>query len=241
MAAVWDGARNHWDLGGLPLGGGGTTAYGRVWRSAAPESMTDAGWEAARRAGLSTVVDLRNDVERADVVERSGVAVVHAPTEDPDDPRFLAECGPWLDHPRSWTPNTARYPEKFARVFTAIADAPGGVLVHCAGGRDRTGLVVSMLLVLAGVEPEAVASHYEECFREAAAHGGHGLAFDPALGEWQSAAEEPRAPDDLDQAIADRRPALRQWLDTTDVASYLTAAGLDAPRLARLASLLLGE
>lgn len=47
----------------------------------------------------------------------------------------------------------ARHPDKFARVIIAVADADGPVLIHCAGGRDRTGMVCSMLLPLTGVEP----------------------------------------------------------------------------------------
>ncbi|MEX2372909.1 MAG: tyrosine-protein phosphatase [Dehalococcoidia bacterium] len=40
----------------------------------------------------------------------------------------------------------------------AVAEAPpGGVLIHCAAGKDRTGVLVGLLLQLAGVEPEAIA------------------------------------------------------------------------------------
>ena len=150
---AWDGARNLRDLGGLPLAAGGTTRPGRVFRSAAPEWMTAQGWEDARAAGLDTVVDLRNAVERGRTPEHpvlapdtlTGITVVHAPTEDPEDEGFLAECGPWLDHPRSWAPNLRFFPDEVAHAMTAVAEAEGAVLVHCAGGRDRTGMVSSML------------------------------------------------------------------------------------------------
>lgn len=242
----WDGARNLADLGGLPTVDGETTAYGRVWRSAATEWMTTAGWQAAREAGLVRVVDLRNERERGrqeqhpvvDEAITSGIEVVPAPTEDPDDPEFLEECGPWLDHPRSWAPNSARYPEKLARVFTAIADAPGPVLVHCAGGRDRTGLVTSMLLALAGVEHDAIADHYEQGFRGAGEHRGHGLGYDPEAGEWVTADDDVWSPAELDAALADRRPVLLQWLVDTDVATYLADAGLDRDQIERLRRLL---
>ena len=243
---AWDGARNLADLGGLPTVDGEITAPGRVWRSAAPEWMTAAGWEAAREAGLSRVIDLRNDAERGrneqhpviDETAADGIDVVHAPTEDPDDPDFLAECGPWLDSPRSWTPNAARYPEKFARVFTAIADAPGPVLIHCAGGRDRTGLVASMLLSLANVEHTAIAAHYEQGFRGAGAHRGHGLGYDPAIGEWVEADSTEWQPDELDDAVAERRPVLLQWLRDTDVAAYLADAGVGSEQIEKLRHLL---
>jgi len=242
----WDGARNLADLGGVPTEDGETTAYGRLWRSAAPEWMTDAGWRAARAAGLVRVVDLRNERERGrreqhprvDATVSSGIEVVHAPTEDPDDPAFLEECGPWLDHPRSWAPNMERYPAKLARVFTAIADAPGPVLVHCAGGRDRTGMVASMLLSLAGAEHEAVADHYEQGFREAGRHRGHGLGYDPVAGEWVAGDEAAWTTEELDQALADRRPVLQGWLRDTDVAAYLTGAGLHPEQIQRLRALL---
>lgn len=105
--AAWEGARNLADLGGFPRRDGTQTVTGRVWRSGATEWLTTSGWRAAKTAGLVSVVDLRNDIERGrqpdhPVVDPSvlpGIAVVHAPTEDPEDPLFLAECGPWLDHP----------------------------------------------------------------------------------------------------------------------------------------------
>lgn len=243
---TWPGARNAADLGGLPLVDGGATAHGRVWRAAAPEWMTDEGWQAARDTGLALVVDLRNQAERGrrpehpDLTESGAtpVPVVATPTEDPDDPGFLEECGAWLDHPRSWEPNLRRYPDKLADVFRAVADAPGPVLVHCAGGRDRTGMVCSMLLSLTGVEPEAIAASYEHGFRGAGQHRGHGLAYDPGTGGWAEAIEEAWTSDELDVAMADRLPVLHAWLAETDVRSYLLDAGLDQARVERLRTLL---
>lgn len=204
--------------------------------------MTAVGWQAARTAGLTCVIDLRNDAEcgrrpEHPAVEEQAtgnVPVVRAPTEDPDDPNFLEECGPWLDHPSSWAPNARRYPEKFARVFSAIAAAEGSVLIHCAGGRDRTGMIASMLLALAGAEPGAIAANYEDGFRGAGAHRGHGLGYDPATGKWVEAPSEEWSPAELDEALADRITTLMQWLQETDVAAYLLDAGVEENNIARL-------
>lgn len=244
----WDGARNVADLGGLPLIKGGRTVHGRVWRSASPEWMTAEGWRSARAEGLTCVVDLRNDAERGrgpdhpdiDAQAVGGVTVVHAPTEDPDDREFLDECGLWLDHPRSWAPNARRYPEKFAHVFSTIAAASGPVLIHCAGGRDRTGMVCSMLLALAGVEPAAIASNYEHGFRGAGAHRGHGLAYDSTTESWSEATSAPWTRTELDAAMAERLPVLMHWLKETDVETYLRDAGLDSHRLDALRRRLTG-
>lgn len=246
LEPAWDGARNLGDLGGLPRTGGGLTRSGRVFRSAAPEWLTDRGWADAGAAGLTSIVDLRNAMERGRTEVHpvvgtnamAGITVVHAPTEDPSDEDFLAECGPWLDHPRSWTPNLRFYPDKIARVFRAIADAGGPVLLHCAGGRDRTGMIGSMLLVLAGATAEAVVANYEAGFRGAAEHRGHGWSFDAGTGEWAPAADEEWGDDELDAALIERRPALLEWLETFDVERYLLDAGVDADAVQRLQQLL---
>lgn len=243
---VWDGARNLADLGGLPLTAGGRTVPRRCYRSAAPEWMTSKGWRDARAAGLTTVVDLRNEMERGrtdshpvlDPGAMAGIAVVHAPTEDPEDAEFLAACGPWLDHPRSWTPNLRLYPDKIARVLTAVAAAGPPVLVHCAGGRDRTGMIVSILLVLAGATHEAIAASYEAGFRGAAHHRGHGWSFDADRGTWVPPQDESWGAEELDAAVAARLPALSEWLETFDMEAYLLGSGVGETTVQRLRKLL---
>lgn len=242
----WDGARNLGDLGGLPLGAGGRTKPGRVYRSAAPEWMTDKGWDDARAVGLTTVIDLRNEMERGrtdlhpelDTDAMADITVVHAPTEDPEDEEFLAECGPWLDHPRSWASNLHLFPDKIARVLDAIADSATPVLIHCAGGRDRTGMIGSVLLVLAGATQEAVLANYEAGFRGAAQHRGHGWSFDVDTGEWLPPIDQSWSDEELEAAVADRRPAITEWLETFDVEAYALDSSVDEVTLQRLRHLL---
>jgi hypothetical protein len=48
-----------------------------------------------------------------------------------------------------------------AAVATTIASgAPGSVLVHCHAGKDRTGILVAVLLALAGVDDRVIAADY---------------------------------------------------------------------------------
>ena len=246
MRPTWDGARNLADLGGLALVAGGETRRGRVYRSAAREWMTGRGWDDAREAGVTTVVDLRNEMEHGrtgahpvvDAGATAGVTVVHAPTEDPGDADFLAQCGPWLDHPCSWTANLRMYPHKIVRVLDAVARAGSPVLIHCAGGRDRTGMVCSLLLLLAGATPESIVANYEAGFRGAAEHRGHGWSFDQVTGGWVPSADEAWTEDELDAALGDRRPALLDWVETFDAQGYLIAADVDADTRRRLEVLL---
>lgn len=242
---AWDGALNLRDLGGLPLDDGGSTAPGRVWRSGAPEPITPTGWAQALAAGLTTVVDLRNPAEIAqaldplpDAVRPAGLVTRSTPTEDPGDPHFLEACGPWLDHPRSYAPNTAMYPHLFGAVFRAVADAPGPVLVHCSAGRDRTGMITAILLALVGVEHEAIADDYEQAFRGTTHRPG--IAYDVEQAAWVQHPGETWTAGQMDLRVGERRAALLEWLADLDPVAYLRYAGLDEGRIRNLRDRLRG-
>lgn len=140
--------------------------------------------------------------------------------------------------PGSWAPNLLHCPDKLEHVFSAIAAAPGPILIHCAGGRDRTGMVCSMLLALNGVDPDAICANYEVGFRGAGEHRGHGLTSGPETGQWADNNSRAWSSAELDEAMVDRLPALAQWLDETDLRAYLLDAGLDGPAVDRLRRML---
>ncbi|WP_255572971.1 tyrosine-protein phosphatase [Cryobacterium sandaracinum] len=57
-------------------------------------------------------------------------------------------------------------PERSVAVLSALASAPeGGVLFHCMGGRDRTGLIAMLLLAAIDTEPDAIVDDYLETVR----------------------------------------------------------------------------
>lgn len=58
--------------------------------------------------------------------------------------------------------------EHLVNVVDAIAVAPGTTLVHCAVGKDRTGVSVAMVLSLLGVERDAIVHDYLETGRNTA-------------------------------------------------------------------------
>ncbi len=169
-----EGLTNARDLGGLPLRDGGTTPTGRIWRAATVDRLTSDGWETLRAAGVRTVVDLRSD---ADVTADAGVrpdwlTTVRIDHDGLDDePDFWS--GYWssglVGTPLYYGPHLDALPERTGAALRAIADArPGGVLFHCAAGRDRTGIVALALLTIADVEPEAVVADWLATFGTAA-------------------------------------------------------------------------
>jgi SAM-dependent methyltransferase len=151
----WPACRNARDLGGLPTQDGGRIRAGALLRSDHHTAMTPETLAAVRAAGVSRIVDLRRSSELAERPSpfAGDPSYVHVPLlaevtadEHPDD-----SYGPLLDHNQ----------ERVAAAFRAIAEAPpGGVLVHCHSGRDRTGVLVALALTVAGVGAEVVAEDY---------------------------------------------------------------------------------
>ena len=156
----WDGFLNVRDLGGLPLRSGGETAFGRVARSEAPSFLTERGWRELREHGVTTLIDLRCPTE-GEYDARDGVRRVGQPIFHQDDPAFIAGVRDIRDTGAfyRWLVEFSHAP--IARAVVAVADAPpGGVLVHCHHGRDRTGIVSAVLLAAAGVPRDAIADDY---------------------------------------------------------------------------------
>ncbi|MBA3262754.1 MAG: tyrosine-protein phosphatase [Thermoleophilaceae bacterium] len=160
----WDGCFNVRDLGGLRAVDGRATRWGAVVRGDSPDRLTAAGWSALRGHGIRTIIDLRNEDERHLDRERpAGLTTVLLPLDGREDARFWDRWarGPQFATPLYYRPHLDRFPERSARVVAAIAGAePGGVLVHCVGGRDRTGQIAMLLLALLGMPPQAIARDY---------------------------------------------------------------------------------
>jgi protein-tyrosine phosphatase len=166
---VWDGVLNVRDLGGHPTADGQETQFGRIVRADNIRRLSDEGWKALVDYGVSTIVDLRtNDELAADAPTELPVEVLHVPFMA-DSPEIFEEADVasakaedvaqatrevYLIFLEGFRPNVAN-------VIREIAEAPeGAVLVHCAGGKDRTGLTVALLLRIAGVGLEDIAADY---------------------------------------------------------------------------------
>jgi hypothetical protein len=154
---------------------------GRIARGPRRELLTAAGWNAATRWGLHSVVDLRSADETGarssdpDAQPPFGLAITLAPTEDQTHAEFREVCLPILDSPEYWQHNVRILPSFVRGSLEAIASSEPGVLVHCAAGRDRTGMISALLLANAGVASDDIVVDYAESVRAmagAAVHGG---------------------------------------------------------------------
>ena len=234
-ALLVDGLINLRDLGGLPTESGDTTRRGRLLRSESPHTLTGEGLRALLDLGIGAVIDLRTTSERehrpSPLVE-AGVHTVHAPifTDDEDYPDHLptaAEVYGW------WFRERGR---GIALAMTSIADAPSApVLVHCHAGKDRTGVIVALVLRLAGVDVGTIADDY--------ALSGVQLA-DMLARDRITAVERGMDPVVVERLFTVRRDMMVQTMEGVDtehggVEPLLRSIGVDAARIQRLRDLLL--
>ena len=235
----WDGCLNVRDLGGLRTADGGRTRLGAVVRSDHPRYLTPSGWAALWDYGIRTVVTLETDnvpAEKAaeantsiDVREHHpGLIQVRIGIEDGADAEFMtrwAANGLW-GTPLYYADALARWPDRHAKVVAAVAHAvPGGVLVHCGRGCDRTGIASLVLLALAGVAAADIAADYARSASRLASR-------EPEYQQWLSA------------TLAEHGTSVTQTIATVvsslDVAAYLRRGGLTSDDISLARSRLVG-
>jgi protein tyrosine/serine phosphatase len=170
---VWDGCLNVRDLGGLPTADGGETRFQAIVRADSVRLLSDEGWRALVDYGIHTVLDLRGDHEREeDPPAELPVEVVNVPFMEASEAEW-EEIAEEVEAASVAAPDAAsstrdvylifleRFEDNVAAALRAIAEAPeGGIVIHCVGGKDRTGLLAAFLLHLAGVADEVVAADY---------------------------------------------------------------------------------
>jgi protein-tyrosine phosphatase len=235
---TWDGCLNVRDLGGLPTEDGGETRSGSVIRADNLGRLTSAGWQALAEHGVVRIVDLRwpeevaEDPPRDTDVEVVGVSVLgetmatslpqlrelDAHVDSVDD---IADHFAW-----SYVEFLEGNRDRFGAAIAAVAEAEGPVVIHCMGGKDRTGLVAALLLRLAGVSHDAIGSDY--------ALSGPNLA--EGLQAWLDTAPTDlirRRREKLSQTPAHAMPRVLATIEARygSVGEYLRAAGVTESQL----------
>ena len=165
-ASLLKTTRNTRDLGGHPAAGGRVTVPDRIWRSDRQECPDPEDIALLRSKGITTIIDMRTEEDNLTKPSffRSleGFTFLNYPIIEGDTIPESVEAvpGSYINIARS---------ENMPRILKAIADADTGVMYNCAAGKDRTGVVTAILLMLCGVSDEEITADYmltKECNRE---------------------------------------------------------------------------
>jgi protein tyrosine/serine phosphatase len=172
---AFEGLDNFRDFGGYAAGPR-QMARGRFYRSAHPARATEADVERLAAMNFAAVIDLRRPDERENETTRSWHA---APVIDNDvnhDGDALGEDAysellrnsdlsadtfrAFLKRFYGFAPFVPRHVHLFSRYFDALSTAEGPILVHCRAGKDRTGIIVALTHLLAGVHRDDIFEDY---------------------------------------------------------------------------------
>jgi len=165
---------NFRDLGGLMTSEGRRLRYHRIYRNEGPASYSAEHCAALRALQIRLICDLRGDGERcaapnlwndtarlmnfsvADDVRAANARGWHLFREEPNATgaskaiRSNYRTIPVAIHPR------------LAELVDAVRSGETPVLIHCTAGKDRTGVLVALLLAWLDVPREIIAADYLE-------------------------------------------------------------------------------
>lgn len=155
------------DVGGLSTVEGLRVRPGLLYRGDAPQpgdprTAGAVGLDAGLTWPPATVIDLRSALEAGPVHPLADVAQVHhlplGASLAPDE--VAATPAPERDITWAYRLLVEEAGPLLARIVGLVARAPGPVLVHCAAGKDRTGIVVGTVLSVLGVPREQIVADY---------------------------------------------------------------------------------
>lgn len=162
------------DLGGLPLRDGRRTAFDALIRCGSGTSaIPPVARVLAARHGRVRLVDLRGDGEVVDEPDHQGILVRRLTMSDPvhrGRGGATRDAAYFVAHYRRLLPRAF---EVAGEVMSILADDPSPVVVTCRLGKDRTGLVVMVVLRVLGVAPRWIVRDFALTAR-----------FFTAAGEW---------------------------------------------------------
>ena len=180
-----EGLANLRDVGGIPTSDGDKIIPGRLLRSDNLQALTASDVDQLLGLGLTDVIDLRSDYEAEQEGPGPLSAQMFGSTSSRSfgsgssgsarpSPTYAPRCclrrpcrGSTSNPASSWTIEVASVyfsylvdrPDSVLAALRTVAGAPGVALVHCAAGKDRTG-IVALALSVADAERQAIIDDY---------------------------------------------------------------------------------
>ncbi|MEO1290712.1 MAG: tyrosine-protein phosphatase [Chloroflexota bacterium] len=176
-------APNFRDIGGYSTKDGRYVRWNKVYRSSALDQLTEADQRAIHELGIRLVCDVRTQAEHESDPDHlpDDIPVVSVPPSSQDNVwvalgRLLLQEG-YLEgllddlYQRVMVKNN---PQVFREIFQYMADdSQLPMVIHCAAGKDRTGITIALLLAFLGVPDDVIiadyslSNHHYSFFKEA--------------------------------------------------------------------------
>lgn len=167
-----EGGCNFRDLGGYRTRDGRELKWGRVFRTGVLSYFTPNDLEQLNWLGVRSICDLRRTEERKNEPTRWPDAnTQHLSWEDGSAPPTIRSVAANYSHPYTAAGMRAAMLDLYRELpawmaprlrgfFSSIAQGGIPILVHCAAGKDRTGIAVALLLAVLDVPRETIIEDY---------------------------------------------------------------------------------
>jgi protein-tyrosine phosphatase len=167
-----DGGCNFRDLGGYRTRDGRQLQWGRVFRTGVLSYFTPSDHSQLNQLGVRVICDLRRAEERElEPTRWPDANTQHLSWEDGSAPPTIRSVAANHSHPYTAAGMHAAMIDLYRALpawmaprlrgfFSRIAEGKVPILVHCAAGKDRTGIAIALLLATLDVPHETIVDDY---------------------------------------------------------------------------------
>ena len=163
------GAINFRDIGGYVTKDGKHVKWGKIYRSASLNKLTDDDLKKLQNLSLAYIADFRGPYEVQAAPDRVPVNVIRislpAGSENIGDSNYMKNMIQQMRKDSSLvafystlTPFKERYKPVFDEMLQLNKDS--AMLFHCTAGKDRTGIAAALILYSLGVDEQTIMQDY---------------------------------------------------------------------------------
>lgn len=235
-----EGASNFRDVGGYTTNDGKKVKWGKVYRSAAIDKLTDNDLNELKNRNINMVVDFRGNAEAAkapDILpENTSYLLLPAGSGSNDLSAVFGQVTSGEAVMKRFYANTEALEPRYKPFFQQLLQLPdtSALLYHCTAGKDRTGIATALFLYTLGVDKEQIIQDYEATNVYWKAGKEQNIQHMEQLGLSRDIAED---------IMAAKKPYLESLFAALDqqygsIANFLDSAlGLDSAAISRLKQL----
>lgn len=161
------GTYNIRDLGGMSTIGGQSIKQKVLLRSGNLDKLPLESQQAIIDYGVKTIVDLRDEWEvehYPNMFEHSEQVRYHnrplIGDELSNDEIWKSETKNYADLAELYIKYLERCKTQIGKIISTLANSQSATVIHCHAGKDRTGMIIALILGLVGISDDDIAEDY---------------------------------------------------------------------------------